>query len=61
MSKEQIDIIINKWVSRKLMVFLIACIGLFMGALTSDNWMVIATAYVGAETFITTIEKLRRS
>ena len=60
MSKEQFDILISKWISRKLMVFLIACIGLFAGVLTSEDWVAIATAYVGAETFITIIEKLKK-
>lgn len=60
MSKEQLDIIFNKWISRKLMVFLIACTGLFLGMLTSSDWVIIATAYVGAETFITAVEKLKR-
>jgi len=59
MSKEQLDIIFNKWISRKLMVFLIACAGLFSGMLTSSDWVIIATAYVGAETFITAVEKLK--
>jgi len=60
MSKEQLDILINKWVSRKLMVFLVACVGLFIGTLTSSDWIIIATAYVGAETFITAVEKLKK-
>jgi uncharacterized membrane protein (UPF0182 family) len=60
MSKEQLDILISKWISRKLMVFIVACIGLFVGTLTSSDWVIIATAYVGAETFITAVEKLKR-
>jgi hypothetical protein len=60
MSKEQLDILISKWISRKLMVFIVACAGLFLGTLTSSDWVIIATAYVGAETFITAVEKLKR-
>ena len=60
MSKEQLDVIFNKWISRKLMVFLVACFGLFSSVLTSSDWVIIATAYVGAETFITAVEKLKR-
>jgi hypothetical protein len=59
-SKEQLDNIFKKWISRKLMVFLVACAGLFTGVLTSSDWVIIATAYVGAETFITAVEKLKR-
>jgi hypothetical protein len=60
MSKEQLDILISKWISRKLMVFIVACAGLFLGTLTSSDWVIIAAAYVGAETFITAIEKLKK-
>jgi hypothetical protein len=34
MSKEQLDILLNKWISRKLLVFVVACGGLFSGYLT---------------------------
>jgi len=51
MSKEQIDIILSKWISRKLLVFLVACFGLFAGDLTSQDWVIIATAYIGMQGF----------
>lgn len=60
MSKEQFDLLISKWVSRKLSVFLVACVGLFLGVITSSDWVIIAAAYVGAETFITAVEKLKK-
>jgi len=43
MSKQQFDTILNKWISRKLLVFLVACSGLFHGTLTSSDWVIIAT------------------
>jgi hypothetical protein len=61
MSKEQIDVLLSKWISRKLLVFLVSCVGLFIGTLTSSDWVIIATAYVGAETFITAVEKLKKA
>jgi len=60
MSKEQIDIILSKWISRKLLVFFIACIALFAGDLTSQDWVVIATAYVSIQGF-TDIVKIFKS
>lgn len=60
MSKEQLDILINKWISRKLCVFVIACAGLFSGYLTSSDWVVIATAYIGIQGFTDIVAKLRR-
>jgi len=61
MSREQIDILISKWISRKLLVFIIACVGLFINTLDSSDWVIIATAYVGSETFITIVEKLKKA
>ena len=60
MSKEQFDIIISKWISRKLLVFLIACGGLFSGQLTSSDWVIIATAYVGIQGFTDIVKILRK-
>ena len=60
MSKEQFDIILNKWISRKLLVFMVACAGLFSGALTSSDWVVIATAYIGIEGITNIVERLRK-
>jgi hypothetical protein len=61
MSKEQIDIIISKWISRKLLVFLIACCGLFSGSLTSNDWVIIATVYIGIEGATNIVERLMKA
>lgn len=60
MSKEQFDIILNKWISRKLLVFIVACGGLFSGQLTSSDWVIIATAYIGIEGVTNIVERLRK-
>jgi len=59
MSREQLDGILKKWISRKLLVFLIACGGLFTGFVPSGDWVIIATAYIGIEGFTTIVEKLK--
>ena len=61
MSKEQVDILISKWISRKLLVFLIACGGLFSGSLDSNDWVVIATAYIGIEGATNIVERLMKA
>jgi len=61
MSKEQVDILISKWISRKLLVFLIACGGLFSGNLNSNDWVVIATAYIGIEGATNIVERLMKA
>jgi hypothetical protein len=60
MSKEQLDILLNKWISRKLMVFIVACAGLFTGYLTSSDWIIISTAYIGIQGFTDIVNKLKR-
>jgi hypothetical protein len=60
MSKEQLDILLNKWISRKLMVFIVACSGLFSGYLTSSDWIIISTAYIGIQGFTDIVEKIKR-
>lgn len=60
MSKEQFDLILSKWISRKLLVFLVACGGLFNGTLTSSDWVVIATAYIGIEGITSIVERLKK-
>ena len=44
--KEIIDRLQSKWISRKLLVFLIACFGLFSGKLTSSDFVVISSLYM---------------
>jgi hypothetical protein len=60
LSKEQFDIILSKWISRKLLVFMVACGGLFSGQLTSSDWVIIATAYIGIEGITNIVERLRK-
>jgi hypothetical protein len=60
MSKEQFDLILSKWISRKLLVFLVACGGLFSQTLTSSDWVIIATAYIGIEGITNIVERLKK-
>jgi hypothetical protein len=60
-AKEKIDFYLNKWVSRKLTVFVVGSIGLFSGNLTSSDWVIIATAYITIEGITTIVEKLMKA
>ena len=60
MSRQQFDYILNKLISRKLLVFAIACVGLFNQSLTSSDWVVIATAYIGIQGFTEIVDRLRK-
>ncbi len=59
--REFIDRIQSKWISRKLLVFIIACVGLFNSTLTSSDWVVIATAYVGVQGFTDIVERIYKN
>lgn len=59
--REKIDLLLNKWLSRKLTVFLIASIGLFSGDITSDNWVILATAYISIEGVTNIVERLKKT
>ena len=60
MSQQQFDFILNKLISRKLLVFVIACIGLFNQTLTSYDWVIIATAYIGIQGFTEIVTQLKK-
>ena len=57
--RQKIDQILNRYVSRKLMVFVVASFGLFSGTLTSSDWVIIAGIYIGTQGAIDAIAKLK--
>lgn len=57
--KAKIDILLAKWLSRKLLVFATACFGLFSGTLESGDWVIIATAYVSIEGFADIVARIK--
>lgn len=57
--RQQVDTILNRYVSRKLMVFVVASIGLFSQTLTSSDWVIIAGVYIGTQGAIDAIAKLK--
>lgn len=56
--KEIADKYLNKWISRKLIVFIIASIGLFTTNITSGDWVIISAVYLGSQTATDIIERL---
>jgi hypothetical protein len=60
MKKEKLDTLLSKIISRKLMVFAVACGALFFGTLTSSDWVIIATAYIGIQGFADIVEKVKK-
>lgn len=60
-NKEKIDLFLNKWLSRKLTVFVIASAGLFSGVITSTDWVIISTSYITIEGVTNIVERLMKS
>jgi hypothetical protein len=60
-TKEKIDLYLNKWVSRKLIVFITGSFGLFIGTLDSSDWVIIATAYITIEGVTNIVERLMKA
>lgn len=58
--KARIDKLLDRYVSRKLMVFVVASVGLFSATLTSSDWVTIAAVYIGTQGAIDAIAKLRQ-
>ncbi len=58
--KAKIDAVLNKYLSRKLLVFFVACFGMFSGTLTSGDWVTIAAIYIGTQGVIDALVKLRK-
>ena len=58
--KEKIDLILSKWVSRKLTVFVVASIGLFTNSVRSEDLVIISTAYIAIEGVTNIVERLRK-
>jgi len=59
--QEYIDKYLSKFISRKLIVFVIGSVALFTGNLTGDNWVVVSTAYISIEGFTSIITEVYKS
>jgi len=59
--RKNLDQILNKYISRKLVVFFVGSWGLFSGVLTSGDWVIIATAYIGSQMVVDVVDRLLKS
>jgi hypothetical protein len=55
----KVDKILNSWLSKKLFVFVIATALALFGDLTSSDWVIIATSYIGGQSVIDAVSKLK--
>lgn len=59
--RAKLDLFLNKWLSRKLLVFITTAIGLFAGSIESADFVIIAAAYIGTEGVIDAVARLKQS
>ncbi len=57
--KHLTDKALNKLISRKLLAWLTATALLLFADLTSGDWVIITTVYIGGQTVVDTVAKLR--
>ena len=60
MSREKLDLLLSKWVSRIFSVFVVASIALFFSKVDSDNWTIVATMYIAVEGATNIAERLMK-
>lgn len=58
--KSKIDTFLKTWLSRKLMVFLIATGLAIFGSLTSNDWVTISVVYIGTQGALDIATKLKQ-
>jgi hypothetical protein len=56
--KEKLDLFLSKWISRKLTAFVIASIALFSGSIESNDWVIVATAYISLQGVTDIVERI---
>jgi hypothetical protein len=62
MSKQEfIDRLQSRWISRKLLVFLIGSIALFTGKVESGDWVIISSIYISLEGATTIVERILKA
>jgi hypothetical protein len=61
MSRKNLDTLINKWISRKLFVFIIATLLLWFADLESSDWAMIAVVYLGSQTVLDSVVAYNKS
>lgn len=59
--KEKIDLFLSRWVSRKLMAFVIASVALFSGSIESNDWVIVATAYISLQGVTDIVERIYKT
>ena len=58
---QRVDKFLNRWISRKLTVFLVASFALFNGNLESNDWVIVANMYIAIQGITDIAERLYKA
>tara|TARA_R110000796_G_scaffold8353_1_gene27562 strand:+ start:32 stop:214 length:183 start_codon:yes stop_codon:yes gene_type:complete len=58
--KAKLDKLLDKRISKKLSVFIVATVLIALGQLTSGDWVTISVVYIGTQGVIDAVSKLRQ-
>lgn len=58
--KAILDLWLGKFVSRKLLVFLICTLALFLSIVNGNEWVNVAMVYIGSQAAVDAVVKLRQ-
>lgn len=62
MSRQELaDKYLSKFISRKLIVFVIGSVALFMGKVESGDWVIVSSVYISLEGATTIVERILKS
>lgn len=62
MSRQEIaDKYLSKFISRKLIVFIIGSVALFTGRVESGDWVIISSVYISLEGATTIVERILKA
>jgi hypothetical protein len=59
--QEFVDKHLSKWISRKLVVFIIGSFGLFFDKIDGDNWVIISSVYISLEGATSIVERILKA
>lgn len=62
MSRQEIvDKYVSKWISRKLVVFIVGSIALFTGNVESGDWVIVSSVYISLEGATSIVERILKA
>ena len=58
---EIVDKYLSKWISRKLVVFIVGSIALFTNKVESGDWVIVSSVYISLEGATTIVERILKA